>query len=182
MTICSTDEAPHIDRLDTSTVSVIHMYLIPSEFFVTSGSASSEISDLNAFDIALREAGIEEQNLVAVSSVIPPEAVEVPRKRLPMGAVTHCVLAQMRGRSGDRIAAGIAYTYRKDGYGGYVAEGHIFGGEDALREQLRQKIKGMEALRGIELEEPTIVTESILVPDGMYGCCIASLVFTEYRK
>lgn len=158
------------------------MYLIPSEFFVTSGSATSDISDLNAFDIALREAGIEEQNLVAVSSIIPPEAVETPRKRLPMGAVTHCVLAQMRGRQGDRIAAGIAYAYRRDGYGGYVAEGHIFGGEDALREQLRRKIEGMQELRGVELEKPVIITESITVPDGCYGCCIASLVFTEYRR
>ena len=69
------------------------MYLIPKEFFTTSGKAISGVSDLNAFDLALMHAGIEEQNLVAVSSIIPPEAVEVPRCRLPMGAVTHCVLA-----------------------------------------------------------------------------------------
>ena len=94
------------------------MYLIPKEFFITSGKALSEVSDLNAFDLALLRAGIEEQNLVAVSSIIPPDAEEVPRTRLPMGAVTHCVLAQMRGKGGDRISAGIGYAYRRDGKGG----------------------------------------------------------------
>lgn len=158
------------------------MYLIPNEFFTTSGKALSDVSDLNAFDLALMRAGIEEQNLVAVSSIIPPEAKEVPKVRLPMGAVTHCVLAQMRGKGGDRIAAGIGYAYRKDGYGGYVAEGHIYGGEEAIREELYRKIKEMERIRGVELEEPTIIAESVLVPEGEFGCCIASLVFTSYRE
>lgn len=158
------------------------MYLIPKEFFTTSGKAISGVSDLNAFDLALMHAGIEEQNLVAVSSIIPPEAVEVPRCRLPMGAVTHCVLAQMRGRSGDLISAGIGYAYRKDGSGGYVAESHIFGGEEAVKNDLRRKIAEMEKIRGIELSEPTLITETLEVPDGKYGCCLASLVFTRYRE
>jgi arginine decarboxylase len=158
------------------------MYLIPKEFFVTSGKATSGVSDLNAFDLALLHAGIEEQNLVAVSSIIPPEAEEVPCCRLPMGAVTHCVLAQMRGRDGDRISAGIGYAYRKDGYGGYVAESHIFGGEEAVRNDLRRKIAEMQKIRGVELSEPTIVTETLEVPENGYGCCLASLVFTAYRE
>ncbi len=158
------------------------MYLIPKEFFTTSGKAISEVSDLNAFDLALKNAGIEEQNLVAVSSIIPPEAVEVPQCRLPMGAVTHCVLAQMRGRGGDRISAGIAYAYRKDGHGGYVAEAHIFGGQEAVRNELYRKVKEMERIRGLELTEPVIISETVDVPEGQYGCCLASLVFTKYRE
>lgn len=158
------------------------MYLIPKEFFVTSGKALSGVSDLNAFDLALMRAGIEEQNLVAVSSIIPPDAVEIDRIRLPMGAVTHCVLAQMRGRDGDRISAGIGYAYRKDGYGGYVAESHIFGGEEAVRNDLIRKVKEMERIRGVELGKPTIISETMDVPEGQYGCCLASLVFTSYRE
>ena len=158
------------------------MYLIPKEFFITSGKALSEVSDLNAFDLALMHAGIEEQNLVAVSSIIPPDAKEIPKVRLPMGAVTHCVLAQMRGKGGDRISAGIGYAYRKDGKGGYVAESHIFGGSDAVKEDLVRKVKEMERIRGIELCEPMMITETIDVPEGQYGCCVASLVFTSYRE
>ena len=49
--------------------------LVPKEFFITSGHATSPVSDLNAFDLALMDANICEQNLVAVSSVIPDGAV-----------------------------------------------------------------------------------------------------------
>lgn len=155
--------------------------LIPSQYFVTSGKALSAVSDLNAFDLALFEAGIEELNLVAVSSVIPPEAEMVEYRRVPMGAVTHCVLAQMRGCGGDVISAGIAYTKRKDGHGGYVAEGHSFGDGESLKEGLRAKIREMERIRGVELEDPEIVIEEMRVPEGSYGCCLASLVFCGYR-
>ena len=155
--------------------------LIPSQYFVTSGKALSAVSDLNAFDLALFEAGIEELNLVAVSSVIPPEAEMVEYRRIPMGAVTHCVLAQMRGCGGDVISAGIAYTKRKDGHGGYVAEGHSFGDGESLKEGLRAKIREMERIRGVELEDPEIVIEEMRVPEGSYGCCLASLVFCGYR-
>jgi arginine decarboxylase len=88
------------------------MNLVPSEFFVTSGSAISPTSSLNAFDVALINAGIGEQNLVSVSSVIPEKAVYVGIKKMPMGAVTHCVLAQMRGSEGETISAGSAYGMR----------------------------------------------------------------------
>ena len=164
-----------------STVDHMSFQLIPDEFFVTSGSAVSPISDLNAFDLALHRAGVAEQNMVAVSSVIPPQAKMVPYRELPMGMVTHCVLAQMRGRDGDRIASGIAYAFRKDGYGGYVAEGHMFGDKEALDEELRRKIKEMERMRGIEFEEPVILSEELKIPEGEYGCTIVSLVFCGYR-
>ena len=157
------------------------MELVPSKFFITHSSAVSPVSDLNAFDRALISAGIGEQNLVSVSSVIPKGAQLVERCEMPMGAVTHCVLAQMRGCGGDVISAGIAYTKRKDGYGGYVAEGHSFGDSESLKEGLRAKIREMERIRGVELEDPEIVVEEMRVPEGSYGCCLASLVFCGYR-
>ena len=160
---------------------MIQMQLVPSKFFTTSGAAVSAVSDLNAFDLALKEAGIEEQNLVAVSSVIPDGAEAVEYTKLPMGAITHCVLAQMRGKGGDIVSAGIAHTFRKDGHGGYVAEGHIYGNAEALRKELGRKIKEMERIRGIELEEPTIIVREVKVPEGQYGCALASLVFCEYQ-
>ena len=43
--------------------------LMPRKFFVTSGTALSDISEMNAFDQALVEAGIAEANLVPVSSI-----------------------------------------------------------------------------------------------------------------
>jgi arginine decarboxylase len=157
------------------------MELVPSRFFVTHSSAVSRTSDLNAFDKALIKAGIGEQNLVSVSSVIPIGAEKVEPCEMSMGAITHCVLAQMRGTEGETIAAGIAYAYRKDGKGGYVAEGHIHGSAESLREILSWKMDEMARIRNVEFEEIRYATEDLKIPMDHYGCCVAALVFSEYR-
>ena len=157
------------------------MQLIPKRYFVTSGKAVSGVSDLNAFDLALMSAGISEQNLVAVSSVIPEGSEKIDPVEIGMGAVTHCVISQMRGKSEEVISAGIAYAYRKDGKGGYVAEGHLHGSSDSLRTELDRKIKEMSKIRNTDFGETCFVVEDLHVPHGMHGCCVAALVFTEYR-
>ncbi len=157
------------------------MNLIPSKFFVTSGSAASPISSLNAFDRALIGAEIGEQNLVCVSSVIPIGAEITENRDMSMGAITHCVLAQMRGYECETISAGIAYVMRKDGKGGYVAEGHLHGSKDALKKDLGWKMEEMARIRDVELGEITFVTEELQIPADNYGCCVAALVFTEYK-
>lgn len=157
------------------------MHLVPSEFFVVSASAFSEVSDLNAFDKALIKMGIGEQNLVAVSSVIPVGAKEVPAKDIPMGAVTHCVLSQIRGKGGDVISAGIAYAFRKDGNGGYVAEGRTHGPKGPLLKMLEQKMREIAGSRGVALESIRYLTEELTVPDGHFGACVAALVFSGYE-
>ena len=91
------------------------MQVLPTRFFITSGCAVSPVSDLNAFDLALLKADLSEQNLVAVSSVIPDCAEETEDRSMPMGMVTFCVLSQSRGRGGETVSAGIAYAFRKDG-------------------------------------------------------------------
>src|SRR3972149_1103813 len=105
------------------------MLPIPTKFFVTSGKAVSKVSALNAFDCARLDAGLSEQNLVSVSSVLPVNIRQVKRRELPMGAITHCVLAQQRGGEGGVISAGIAYGFREDGFGGGRAGGDTHGAE-----------------------------------------------------
>jgi len=157
------------------------MQLVPKRYFITSGKATSEVSGLNAFDLALMSAGIGEQNLVAVSSVIPEGSEMTGPAEMPMGAVTHCVISQVRGKKGEAISAGIAYAFRTDGKGGYVAEGHLHGSGESLRSELDRKMKEMSRIRGIAFGETRFVIEEMIVPDGMHGCCVAALVFTEYK-
>lgn len=161
-------------------ISMADNMLVPKKFFVTSGKATSPVTDLNAFDLALMNAGMSEQNMVAVSSVLPVGIEEVEPHELPMGAVTFCVLAQMRGRSGDMISAGVAYAFRKDGVGGYVAEGHHHGSKESLEDELRRKMKEMARIRGVELGEVTCRAEELSIPADEYGCCLASVVFSEF--
>lgn len=156
------------------------MQLVPKRYFTASGKGVSATSGLNAFDRALMSAGIGEQNLVAVSSVIPEGSEKTGPEEMRMGAVTHCVISQIRGEGGDLISAGIAYACRKDGKGGYVAEGHLHGKADGLRAELGRKMKEMSEIRNTAFGEISFVIEEMLVPDGMHGCCVAALVFTEY--
>src|SRR2546422_173341 len=121
------------------------MLPIPTKFFVTSGKAVSKVSDLNAFDEALQNAGVAEQNIGSVSSALPVGIRPVRRRDLPMGAITHCVLAQQRGGEGETISAGIAYGVRDDDFGGYDAEGHRPGTQSSLRGGLGRRMGQVSA-------------------------------------
>jgi len=153
------------------------MIAIPRRFFVTSGKATSDISQLNAFDQALVMAGISEANIVPVSSVLPKGIKQVKRASITRGAITFCVMARQDGISGEKISAGLAYFMRKDGAGGYVAEGHIRGSAAELRTELKARAKQMASLREIQAEEPQYRIEEIKVPKGHFGSCISVLVY-----
>jgi len=81
--------------------------MIPKAFFVTGGKAVSKVSRLNTFDLALRNAGIAQCNLVKVSSIIPPNYKETEPKPIPAGSITYVVMAKAEG-TGETISAGIA--------------------------------------------------------------------------
>src|SRR3990170_4515745 len=153
------------------------MLPIPTRFFVTSGMAVSKVSDLNAFDAALLDARLSEQNLVYVSSVLPVNIRQVKRQELAMGAITHCVLAQQRGGEGEMISAGIAYGFRDDGFGGDVAEGHMHGTKKSLKEVMEWKMGEMAKLRGIRFRKIEYLIEELSIPMDHYGACLAALVF-----
>jgi len=82
--------------------------MIPTSFFVTSGKASSPTSILNAFDLALKKAGIAHCNLVPVSSILPQGCIQKEHIDIPTGAITHLVIARMDGIEGENIGAAIA--------------------------------------------------------------------------
>jgi arginine decarboxylase len=150
---------------------------VPTRFFVTSGKGINKTSELNAFDLALLQAGIGEQNLVSVSSILPSGIRQVERPRLTRGALTHCVLARHSGSEGEVVSAGIGYGFRADGEGGYVAEGHIHGTQKSLKEFLRWRMEEIAHFRGVELKRIYTRTEELAVPMDHYGVCIAACVF-----
>jgi len=152
---------------------------IPTKFFVTSGKAVSKVTDLNAFDLALLNAGVGEQNLVSLSSILPIGVKETRRRVLPMGAITPCILAQQRGSEGETISAGIGFGFRTDGKGGYVVEGHGYMNKKAIREILEWKLREMVKLRGVELRSIEYKIEELSIPMDHYGVCLAALVFLD---
>ncbi len=154
-------------------------FLLPRRFFVTSGSADGAISELNAFDLALRDAGVTDLNLVGVSSIIPAGAEETGPVPIPKGAITFCVLAKMTGEEGERVGAGLAWAMGTNKEGqryGIVAEHH--GGQlpSEIEGIVRAELHAMAEAREMVLEKVDTRAVSVICRDG-HGCAVAVLVY-----
>lgn len=108
------------------------MNLVPKEVFFTHGVGTHR-DKLRSFELALRDAGIEKQNLVYVSSILPPGCRIISKtqglRKLATGAITYTVLSQCSSNEPRRLIAasvGCARPTEKRGYG-YLSEFHANG-------------------------------------------------------
>jgi len=106
--------------------------MIPEYVFFTKGVGVHK-DKLQSFELALRDAGIQQLNLVSVSSIFPPKAKRIPRERgvemLKPGQITFVVLARNETNEPNRLMAasiGLARPADKKTYG-YLSENHSFG-------------------------------------------------------
>lgn len=154
-------------------------FLVPRQFFVTSGVAHDGSSFLNAFDLALEEAGITQCNLVEVSSILPPGSEEIQPIQIPAGAITFCVMAKMGGTLGERIGSGLAWAWGElpDGNRyGIVAEHHGNSAETEIERMLQMKIERMAEVRDLKIQNSQTRVVST-VCEGNYGCVVSVLVY-----
>jgi len=168
------------------TAPTVHGGFLPKRFFVTSGSATSNVSPLNAFDAALSKASIAQCNLVCVSSILPPgaEMVEGGLNITP-GTITFSVLAQMAGDPGETIGAGIGWGWgvRSDGTKyGIVAEAHGYKDKGAIEKELRWKLQEMSKIRELTLEKIESKVDDMEVPKGRYGTVVVALVYVPWSE
>lgn len=108
------------------------MRLIPRKLFLTRGVGIHK-EKLTSFELALREAGIAQFNLVRVSSIFPPHCQIVSKDEglqlLQAGEIVFSVIAEMSSNEpGRRMAAsiGVARPADHDKYG-YLSEHHTYG-------------------------------------------------------
>jgi arginine decarboxylase len=108
------------------------MRLVPTSVFLTHGVGIHQYQ-LTAFELALRDADIEQQNLVTVSSILPPRCELIARdvgvRGLHPGEMTYCVLARTEANEPGRLlhaSIGLARPADPDMYG-YISEHHGFG-------------------------------------------------------
>ena len=106
--------------------------LVPSKMFLTKGVGQHKYQ-LKSFEQALRKAGVAQQNLVQVSSILPPEckviSCENGLKTLIPGAISYCVMARADTNEHGRLVAssvGIAIPKDKNNWG-YLSEVHGHG-------------------------------------------------------
>jgi arginine decarboxylase len=106
--------------------------MVPKYVFFTKGVGVHK-EKLQAFEAALRSAGIEKCNLVNVSSIFPPKAKVLPREKglskLQPGQITYCVMARNETNEPNRlIAASIGFARPADEKTyGYLSEHHSYG-------------------------------------------------------
>jgi pyruvoyl-dependent arginine decarboxylase len=92
------------------------MFPIPKRVFLTRGTGRHR-HQLTAFEHALRDADIEQRNLVTVSSILPPHCELITSSAgiaaVSPGEITFCVLARAETNEAGRwIAAGIGLAPR----------------------------------------------------------------------
>jgi arginine decarboxylase len=111
--------------------------MVPRRVFFTKGVGKHK-HELQSFELALRNAGIEKCNIVNVSSIIPPKCMILTREKgiskLEAGAITYCVMSRNQTNEPNRLvgaAIGVAIPKDRSAYG-YISEHHSYG-EVALK-------------------------------------------------
>lgn len=105
---------------------------VPSRIFLTKGVGRHR-EKLASFELALRDAGIAQFNLVRVSSIFPPGCKVIGRSqglnKLDSGQIVFCVLAECATNEPHRlISASIGVAIPRDPeMHGYLSEHHAYG-------------------------------------------------------
>ena len=106
--------------------------LVPKKAFLTKGVGRHRYQ-LKSFEEALRKAGVAQQNLVQVSSILPPKCKIISREnglnQLTPGQICYCVMARADTNEHGRLVAssvGIAVPKDRNKWG-YLSEVHGHG-------------------------------------------------------
>lgn len=185
------------------------MFPIPQRAFLTKGVGAHR-HQLTAFEYALRAADIEQQNIVAVSSIFPPGCELISAEEgvatLSPGEITFCVMARAEtNEAGRRICAsiGLARPKNKTHYG-YISEHHGFGMSEAEGADYAEDLAAtmLASTLGIDFdpnagwnerrkvyEMSNLIVDTLSVTaaaqgvaNGEWTCAIAAAVFRFDRK
>lgn len=103
------------------------------KLYITKGSGTG-LTELAAFDSAVLEAKVGNQNLIYLSSVIPPNSTIVhepmPLKDSDFGSRLYCVLSEQRtSKVGEEAWAGIGWVQEQSSGKGVFIEHHGYSKE-----------------------------------------------------
>jgi len=176
---------------------------VPPKVFFTKGVGSHK-EELQSFEFALRDAGIEKCNLVRVSSIFPPGCKVISKslglKELRPGMITYCVLSRCNSNEPRRLIAasiGCAIPADKEAYG-YISEHHAYGQKELVAGDYAEDMAAamLASTLGIDFDidagwdereeifkisgkivKTRNITQSAFVKSGGYTSVLAAAVF-----
>jgi len=148
---------------------------LPRLLHLARGS-SEGLTPLTAFDNALRDAGIDNLNLIRVSSIMPKDARFGEKPDLPVGALVPTVYTQIVSNlPGEVISAVIGAG--KGPEGGVLMEYHHRGRADDAEEVVQKMVEEGFSRRGWSLEETRFATSEHKV--DRLGCACAAVLLLD---
>lgn len=151
------------------------MLYVPRLLHLAQGSAEG-LTPLTAFDNALRAAGIDNLNLIRVSSIVPKDARFGPRPELPVGTVVPTVYTQVTSNvPGEVISAVIGGGTGEEG--GVLMEYHHRGRADDAERVVTSMVEEGFAQRGWKLNDIQFASAEHIV--DRLGCATAAVLLLE---
>ncbi len=162
---------------------------IPMDYFETTGIGESDITvHAGSYHLALKDAGIEQFNIMTYSSILPGIARRIDKpERIEHGSVVESIMAVCTTEKGQRATAGIIYGWlydRENGskFGGLVCENYGQETEDEISLKLRASLDELYYNGFSEryfLKDIHTLTKSF-VPEKKHGTALVALCFTSY--
>ena len=150
----------------------VKMLLTPEKYTLVAGAAEG-VTELNAFDNALRTAGIGNLNLIKVSSILPPDTRCVERLDIPPGSLTPTAYGSIVSEEPkELISAAVGVGLSRDSFGIIMEYSGHCSSKDA-----EEKVSFMAAeafrQRGIHLEK--VLVKSVEHQVENIGCAFAAV-------
>lgn len=153
------------------------MLYIPRLIHLAHGSGEG-LTPLTAFDNALRAAGIDNLNLIRVSSIVPAGACFGPRPALPVGTIVPTVYTHVVSNvPGEMVSAVIAAGTGAEG--GVLMEYNHRGPADDAERVAQAMVEEGFARRGWALDVVRFVTSEHKV--DRLGCAVAAALMLDGR-
>lgn len=146
----------------------------PRTFCLVAGAAEAD-TRLTAFDRALLEAGIGNVNLLKVSSILPPNAVELDAVRIPPGALVPTAYGAMTSEhQGELISAAVGVGIGEADEYGVIME---FSGR-CSRQEAEATVRAMveDAFRYRERTLRRVAIRAVEHRVDQIGCALAACV------
>jgi len=156
------------------------MWKLPAKVILVSGTGHGA-SQLNAFDNALRNAGIGDYNLIKVTSIVPGGATIVTPKEyrieLAPGSILPAVYTYRIGASReDRIASCVGVGVPNDTHKvGVIFEANLIGTESEAQKMVSRMLTEAMECRGTPIGKQ-LMTSADVIATHSYACTISAAV------